>query len=258
MKLFLLLPLLLAQADAPPATGAAQAWRDNQEVIEAFLLEGPIERVEDVPVGKSRPRRVFFADGGPVHSAIVKDIPPGEVAGQLDSYKSEIAAYELDKLLDLDMIPPTVRRYHAGKAYSVQLWIRGARSLSELSGKSPPRVLDWLRDLHRQRLFDVLTANTDRNAGNIVVDADWNMVLVDHSRSFSETMRVTGIDKLERIDRPFYERLVALDYDTILEQVGSWLRSPRSSSALLARRDRIVKHFDKLAAERGEAAVFSQ
>ena len=258
MKLLIILSALAWQDAAPAtqATGAALAWRDRQVEIEEFLRTGPIERVEDVPIGKSRPRRVFFDEGGAAHSAIAKDIPPGEVAGQFDSYRSEIAAYELDKLLDLDMTPPTVRRRHRGKSYSLQLWIRDARSLDDIKGQSPPRPLAWLAQLYRQRVFDALIANTDRNAGNIVIDPGWNMVLVDHSRSFSATLKIPHLDRLERIDQLFFDRIKAFEYETIQAALGQWLRNPRCASAFMARRNRIVKHFEKLAAEKGELAVF--
>ena len=151
-----------------------------------------------------------------------------------------------------------MRRYRRGRPYSVQLWIGEARSLQDVSGQPLPRPQDWLRDLHRQRLFDVLIANTDRNVGNIVVDSDWNMVLVDHSRSLSDTSKVPGIKKLARIDRPFFDRVKSLEYETFRAKVGPWLQDMRCASALMARRNRIVKHFEALAAEKGDLVVFSR
>jgi len=156
------------------------------------------------------------------------------------------------------MIPPTVRRRLRGKSYSLQLWIRDARSLDDIKGQSPPRSLAWLAQLYRQRVFDALIANTDRNAGNIVIDPDWNMVLVDHSRSFSDTLKIPHLDRLESIDRVFFDRVKALEYETFKKTLGQWLRDPRCASALMARRNQIVKHFEKLAAKKGELAVFSQ
>ena len=41
--------------------------------------------------------------------------PAWPLHGYWESYKSEIAAYELDKLLGLDMIPPTVERRVQGE-----------------------------------------------------------------------------------------------------------------------------------------------
>jgi len=71
-------------------------------------------------------------------------------------------------------------------------------------------------------------------------------------------LKVLRPDRMQRIDRPFFERLKALEYETIRTTLGQWLLNPRCASALNARRNRIVKHFEALAAEKGEAAVFSQ
>ena len=119
-------------------------------------------------------------------------------------------------------------------------------------------IEEFLKTGPIERVFDALIANTDRNAGNIVVDPNWNMVFVDHSRSFSDTLKIPHLDRLERIDRPFFGRLKALEYHTIQAALGQWLRNPRCASALMARRNRIVKHFETLAAKKRELAVFSQ
>jgi hypothetical protein len=43
-----------------------------------------------------------------------KPINPGQYSGRLESYKSDIAAYELYKFLGLGMIPTTVEREERG------------------------------------------------------------------------------------------------------------------------------------------------
>ena len=72
------------------------------------MREAKIVRIEPVPIGTSRPMRAHFAPGGPVESAAWKTQPPGTHRGHPDNYKAEVAAYELDKLLDLRMVPPSV------------------------------------------------------------------------------------------------------------------------------------------------------
>jgi len=42
-----------------------------------------------------------------------------------DSWKFEIAAYELNRMLKMDMIPPVVERMHRTQKGSLQLWIDG-------------------------------------------------------------------------------------------------------------------------------------
>ena len=51
----------------------------------------------------------------------------GQRAGFWEAYKSEIAAYQLDRLLGLDMVPPTVERRVGSDLASVQLWVEGCR-----------------------------------------------------------------------------------------------------------------------------------
>ena len=69
----------------------------------------------------TRPRHGFFAPGGLAAGATVKNLPPRRLRGFFESYKSEIAAYKLDKLLALEMVPPTVARIVDGEVMSVQL-----------------------------------------------------------------------------------------------------------------------------------------
>ena len=66
--------------------------------------------MEELQIGVTKPRRAKLAPGGPVDAFAWKVVPPGRPSGFWESYKSEIAAYELDKLLGLDMVPPTVER----------------------------------------------------------------------------------------------------------------------------------------------------
>ena len=51
-----------AQAAAPaPASVGAKAWVGHYAEIEEHLRTAPIERVEDVPLGVTKPKRAFFA-----------------------------------------------------------------------------------------------------------------------------------------------------------------------------------------------------
>src|SRR5215203_7009705 len=100
---------LAAQAPAPtsaaPATACAQVWLGHEAEYEQFLKTAVVASVKAVPVGVTRPSRAYFAPGGVAESMAWKAITPGMKGGFYESYRSEIAAYELDKLLGLQMIP---------------------------------------------------------------------------------------------------------------------------------------------------------
>ena len=56
---------------AQPAAAAisAKTWPGHHAEIEEFLKAAPFQRVEDVPIGVTRPKRGYFEPGGPVVSA---------------------------------------------------------------------------------------------------------------------------------------------------------------------------------------------
>ena len=242
--------------EAPPSLGfGAKVWVGRHAEFREFLLTAPIVRVIDVGQGVTRPRRAFFRAGGVAESALVKALRPGRYSsGYWESYKSEIAAYQLDRLLGLDMVPVTVERAVEGPQAAVQLWVKGCRLLSEIGEPTPPDVRAWDRQVLRHRVFDALTANIDRNAGNILVDDDWNLILIDHSRAFALD-QMPFEDEITRLDRELFEALKALDPGEVMERLGPWLFES-SIRQLLRRRDVLVGKLESLAAEKGDAAVF--
>ena len=246
----------LASAEDFPAAGAGpRPWIGRWVDYEDSLRSSPIERIEDVGQGITKPKRIFFARGGVAASAIVKVLPRKRMKGFWESYQAEVAAYVLDRILRLDMVPVTVERRIEGNRASVQLWIERTRLLSKVGAEVPPRPYEWARQVRRQRVFDALIANIDRNAGNMLVDVNWNMILIDHSRAFMKK-ETPFLDKITAVDRELYEAMRTLDEVTLNEQLKPWLFGKGSVKDLLKRRDKIVAKLEGLAAERGEEAVF--
>ena len=243
-----------AAAAAPAAVGA-KTWIGRYTEVEDFLRTAPIERTTELPVGVTRSSRAFFAPGGLAASATVKHLPMGRRGGFWESHQSEIAAYELDRLLGLDMVPPTVERRVGSDLGSVQLWVEGCKVIRDVDQTACPNPTEWAKQVCRQRVFDNVIANVDRNAGNILVDGEWNIVLIDHSRAFA-TDTMPFEKQMTRVDRAFFETLKALDEASVMKRLRPWLMSDGQARDILERRDRIVKHFEKEARKRGEAAVF--
>ena len=246
-------PVLAQQPDAPAAGACAKIWLGREAELEVYLKTAKIDRIDEIPLGVTRPLRAFLATGGPFGSMAWKPLRPGIYDGAWESYKSEIAAYELDKLLELHMTPPTVERQVNGNYGAAIMWIAPVTMWRDLKREKRPTGNRWTFQIIRQRMFDDLIGNDDRNQGNLLIDGDGHLCLIDASRAFS-----TGGNlplKIEKVDALQWGRISALTAESLTAAVGTWLDQAQIR-ALLDRRARIKQEIDKLVAANGAAKVF--
>jgi hypothetical protein len=232
---------------------SARSWEGRNAEFEEFIREAPIDRFEIVPIGVTHPKRAYFKPGGLVDSVAWKVLPPGRPNGYWESYKSEIAAYEMDKLLGMNMVPVAVeKRWKAEKAAAI-LWLSPIHSWKEMQDK--PKPAKWVAQAARMKMFDNLICNRDRNAGNLLVDDDWNLFLIDHSRAFIDDKGLAVA--LEHVDRALWTKMLALDEASIAGPLGPWV-DRGAIRAIITRRDKMKAAVDALVKEKGESAVFVQ
>lgn len=159
-----------------------------------------------------------------------------------DSYKYEVAAYELDKLLDLGLVPPTVAREIDGRRGSLQLWIENAfTELDRRENESlPADYVFWSDQIYKLRLLHQLTFNDDwKNVRNVVYDETFRVYAVDNSRSFRRYHYLPEESELRRFSRSLLERLERLDRAHLEEELGPWLDGAEIA-AILVRRDLLL------------------
>jgi hypothetical protein len=240
-----------SQAAVAPSTQSAKVWEGRNAEFETYIRTAVIDHVSEVPIGVTHPKRAFFKPGGLVASVAWKVLPPGRSSGYWESYKSEIAAYELDKLLGMGMVPVTVERQLDHETGAAILWLTPIHPWKEMEPRQKPAK--WVRQVARMKMFDNFICNRDRNAGNLLVDDDWNLYLIDHSRAFLTDKDLAV--KMEHIDPAFWDRIQALDEPTLTAALGKWLDRGTIRS-MLARREKMKIAIDKLVAGSGEAAVF--
>jgi hypothetical protein len=265
----------LAGVAAEPHSASAEAifareptpGASADEAQERLLLSGSIVRDRDAGGGTTGSRRVTLRLDGAEHDAHVQAIDETRPMANLesgleldfrDSYVNNVAAYRLDRLLGLGMVPVTVaRRYRRGDA-SFTWWIDGLQ-MSERERKKrkiePPDVGRWNSQALLVRVFDELIHNTDRHLGNLLIDGQWRIWMIDHTRAFKIFKTLPHEKNLgTRCPRQLLAALRGLDAAALRIKMGDLLDEGRIDG-LLARRDRIVAHFDARIAELGEAAV---
>ena len=195
--------------------------------------------------------------------------PEGRFKGFPDNWKCEIAAYRLDKLLELNMVPPTVEKRFRGDKGSCMLMLENIITLriKQQEEIKPPsyRVEPLNRATYLQRAWDNLIANPDRITGDVLYTEDWRMILIDHGRAFRTDKKYQknlifdenhkeGPKLMKKLPRVFVEKLKSLNFEQIKEAVGEYL-SDKQINAVLARRDSIIKWLDKRIKKLGEEEV---
>ena len=158
-------------------------------------------------------------------------------------------------LIGLGMTPPTIERRIKGNKGSLQFWADDCKLYRDVQAKTP-NTPSWSHQLSRMKMLDVLINNEDRNAQNFLVDPDFHIILIDHSRAFiSGKGMIKNPKKLpNQFDRKLVEALKGLDRDTLDTHLKPYLNGGQIKG-VLERRDFLLEHLDKLIQERGEARV---
>jgi len=231
-------------------SGVAGIWVGHERQIEEHLRAAEVTSVEEIGTGVTRPRRAYVKPDEPFGSLVWKVLPPGRRGGYWESYKSEIAAYELDKLLEMRMVPPAVERSIRGETGAAILWLEGVASVKEKGGQVPTGAV-WGKAIRKMQMFDNLIANRDRNAGNILIGQPGALILIDHSRAFATDKE---IQKFERVDADLWDRMKQLTREDLNGALGRWLDDD-AIDAIIERRNRMAALIDELVARKRAVLV---
>ncbi len=190
-------PLLATQQ---PAAATRQALTPDQ--MAEFLLNARIISTKDAGKGVTRTRRATLSDGQITHDAQIQTVdiskftftPDGGLTelNFRDSYRFNIAGYQLARLLDLDNVPVSVERRVQRDQAAVTWWVddvlmdEAGRLKAEAQKKVPTEwpSIRTVNQIQLLRVFDELIANNDRNLGNLLWTADGKMWMIDHTRAF--------------------------------------------------------------------------
>jgi hypothetical protein len=233
--------------------------------MERFLLDARIVRTGATAKGVTGSLRATLTDGTLTHDAHIQTVDESKREFQSsrgvefnfrDSWTFNVAAYKLDRMLGLQMVPVSVSRRWNSKPAAYTWWVddvlmdEGDRLKKKVP---PPQPRLWAEQMQMVRLFDQLIYNIDRNMGNLLIGKGWKVWAIDHTRAFRTHHDPKSLDSITRCDRQVFERLKALESETLKREMGPMLDTWQIR-AILERRDRIVQRLESL----GPTALFDR
>lgn len=158
-------------------------------------------------------------------------------------WQNEVAAYQLDRLLGIDMVPVTVARSIDGKPGALQFWIEHSVSAAEVE-RDRVHLPPWC-SLESQyglmRAFDALAGNGGRRAENVVLGrSDGLARLTENAAAFPTSRRLDARVAKPPVGAELARRLRTLDAASLKSALGPWL-DERHLQAILARRDALLE-----------------
>jgi len=247
--------LVAAVVEPPQGEHERPAYPELSDLrVERLLEAGEVRSARPLGRGGTRPLLLDLTDGEYEVRGLFKNVDrtvqslraDGAVVQLADRFKHEVAAYKMDRLLGLGMVPVTVARGVKNEGSgSVQLWIEGAVEDSAAlldPGPEPYSVrLPLLRE--RARVFDALIGNAGREPADCLhrLDEGW-LYLVDHSTAFAADDDVGPFldGKPCTLDPEMERALRSLSRREVRDQLDPWLEADRVR-AIFERRDALLR-----------------
>jgi len=242
----------------------------SDEDIEESLRTAAVVSKSKIPVGVTQPKKILLAADPHGFNAVFKffdetkkNVRDPTATGRAklylewrDSYIYDIAAYQVDRLMGLDRVPPIVRRKIRGLDGSLQIWVEGTiteKSRRERNFK-PPEIARFNQQRSTMNLFDNLVANRDNNLGNSLIDGNWRLWFIDCTRCFGRSQDLLFPEAVTHCDRSVWRALKELDRRAAEKALGPYL-SGAEIDALFIRRDKLVDLIQARIDEWGEELV---
>ena len=207
----------------------------SAEVLEELLASG---NIVDVTVSDAGLTTVEIDWNGTTVSARFVESP------RRKGVNTELAAYRLDQMLGLEMVPVTALREVNGKEGTLQFLPKNARdeAYRAAGGQGGGAWCPIDRQWNSMYVFDVLIYNEGRVPTSMVYSPEnWQLLLMGHQNAFSTKRDKPGYLEPVPLDLTgaWVEALRSLTDDRLEELLGDVLDS-RRLSALGKRRDMLL------------------
>ena len=235
--------------DISPSREWSNPYNFTDKQVEDFLLSAEVKKVGTTKEGKTRPYKVELTKDGKTIKGIFKYKDTGTHSRSkrnkfiADRYQFEMAAYKLDRLLGIGLVPVTVERKVNGQGGIIQVWVDDLISELEMVDNQIP--YHGYCDKESQdafiNSFDYLIANRDRNQSNVLYTrSDMQIWFIDHSRSFGvKTYRPKMLKNLKFEVSERFKKELQKKKKKKLKVLLPYLKG-KQVSAILKRRDKLL------------------
>jgi hypothetical protein len=231
---------------------------ESREDVEYYLMNAAVVDVyKDAVPGRTAAWRIDLDDGETKRKAMFKTVDDTRPTGLPDSFKYELAAYALDKLLDFQKIPPAVERKIDDTWGSLQIMIEKCFDLDEQQRNdiTPADPQAFANTLEEINVFENLVYKERDELDDILIQEEtWKIFRVDFSEAFSPSQDLIPEQNITRCSKKLFQNLQNLSDEVIQARLDPYLND-KELSTLLSRKALIIKTIKKRIEEKGEEAV---
>jgi len=236
----------------------------KQKELEDYLRTAKTVQIQKGSGGRSEAWLVNLDDGKIKRRGFFKLTNNTRPHQMPDSYKYGIAAYELDKLLDLNLVPPVLEREIEGRKGSLMLFLEGAIREEDRRRRKiePPDTESFKNTMEELNVFENLTYSSalcqvgGDDLGDILImyQEDWKVWRVDLGQAFAPSLELIPGCEITRCSKKLYQNLIKLKDKIVKAKLKKYLNK-NELNALLKRKKIIIENIKQLIAEQGEESV---
>jgi len=203
--------------------------------LEKILVEGDVRSATEDETGRTI---VDVRHGDAAVTALFTKNPRKNVS-------PELAAYRLDRLLELDMVPVTVAREVDGDAGTLQVFVANTKN-EKTRSESGDGYQAWCplpQQWNAMYVFDALSFNELRHPNDMLYSpGNWQLMLTNHAKAFAaKSGRPAWLEEVElAIGDAWVEALSGLSDEVLDAELGDAL-DKRRLGALKKRRDALLE-----------------
>jgi hypothetical protein len=254
--------LLLTGHKAAALRLAGQADAEQKE-LEAYLKKANVGAIlKGAQGGRGEGWTISLHDGKTARRGFFKYVDIRRPTNFPISYKYELAAYELTKLLKINIVPPVIEREiqepkGQKRKGSLQIYVEGCiserdRMLKKIDPPNPQAFADALEEIN---VFEILTSCDHLSPKDILIHREtWRVCRVDFAEAFDPSTELLPEAAIKRCSKRLYKGLLDLSPLDVEATLKPYL-NPREIKGLLDRRNLILEKIKNLIKDKGEAAV---